>query len=335
MKNISWSIILFIAFIGCSKTVKSNMNSEKQNNKISILRFDKDLYQYLKAPSNSLEDSLNNKYPNLGKTLSLSVSNSYLPNDSDQTYTILRNYFSHPALMNIYYDASFRVYNNVNSFEDALHKVQNRIHEYMPTQKLPRLAMHVSGFKENVIVLNGLISLSCDKYLGSEYPAYQSFFEPYQRQQMTPEYIVRDYLKAWLVSDIVKQNDHHKTSLLTSIIHEGKILYILSQLLPDVPNRIIIGYTDQQLTWNQENEKNIWNAIIKQNHLYTTDYLIISKYILDAPFTSTISAQSPGRSGAWVGWQIVNEYIKKTNTSIEELLTADAATILKLSKYNP
>ena len=74
-----------------------------------------------------------------------------------------------------------------------------------------------------------------------------------------------------------------------------------------------------------------------QNHIFSTDLMTMNKYINDAPFTSTISQESPGRLGIWVGWQIVNEYMKKnSDISLKELIqSTDYQNILTQSEYNP
>jgi hypothetical protein len=39
--------------------------------------------------------------------------------------------------------------------------------------------------------------------------------------------------------------------------------------------------------------------------------MLIKKYIDEAPFTATVSQESPGRLGVWLGWQIVQSYMDK------------------------
>jgi uncharacterized protein YjaZ len=57
----------------------------------------------------------------------------------------------------------------------------------------------------------------------------------------------------------------------------------------------------------------------------------------DGPFTSEISQDSPGRLGIWVGWQIVDSYMRNNeNVSIQELINeGDAQKILEQSFYKP
>ena len=150
---------------------------------------------------------------------------------------------------------------------------------------------------------------------------------------MQPEDIVKDYIKAWLISDIIKPADHE--TLLSAMIDEGKILYALSILLPGEDTDNLIGYTSQQSAWCKNNEKDIWQKIVKENYLYSTDHMLITRLTNDAASTTVVSPQSPGRVGAWIGWQIVNQYANKKGFLLEDILSMDAQTILKGAKYNP
>lgn len=330
MKSISCLIFfILMPLIGCSGTT-NHKSSDTTQYQVSIMRFDKDFYNYLQQPSKQLEDSLTIKYATL-----LPAFVSITDNGGDSIYftSSLREYFSHPVLKKIYQDALL-TFADVSPYEAQLTQANQLIGENFQGKQLPALSMHVSGFKENVIVFDNLISISTDKYLGSEYPAYQEFFQGYQRQQMQPDFVVRDYLKAWLMSDLIKTTIDQPT-LLSAMVQEGKILYALSVLLPNDEAKNLIGYTTEQMNWVKENEKDIWKTIVKKSNLFTTDHMLITRYINDAPYTMPISQQSPGRVGCWIGWQIVDQYAKKSGATLQDILKLDAQTILKEAKYNP
>lgn len=330
MKNIVYLLaFIIISFVGCSGTIKKESDENLQI-KVSIIRFDKDAYKYLQQPNAVNESMLRETYPLLLPAFGrVAMDNS----DPNTFFASLRDYFSNPALMQIYKDA-LKIFDDVTKYEEELTKANSLIAEHLKGKKLPNFAMHVSGFRENVIILNNLISISTDKYLGSDYSAYTDFFKPYERQQMQPQYIVRDYLKAWLMSDIIKP-DSEDNNLLSAMVNEGKVLYALSSFLPEEEANNIIGYTTSQMNWCKQNEKSTWVSIVKQDYLFSTDNMIITRFINDGASTMTISPNSPGRLGSWVGWQIVKQYAKKKDASLQEIIDSDAQTILKEAKYNP
>lgn len=334
-------ITLFYLFISLS-SLYSCTSSSKQGNDftsiqnqgelISIKRFDQDLYKYIETPSFQHQDSLVKAYGEFLEAFgTVTINNS--DTNTPSYFSDLKGYFSNPMLSQIYKDA-LDTFNMVLSYEQELSVANKLIQENFAGKQLPALGMHVSGFKANTIVLADLISISIDRYLGSDYSGYQDFFEDYQRQQMEPRMITRDYLKAWILTEMSTSNK--RKDLLSEIINEGKVLYALHLLLPDWSKADLIGYTPQQLEWSKGRENEIWKTTIDQNYLFSTDYLTIQKYLDDAPYTVTVSTDSPGRLGAWLGWQIVNAYAENTGASLDSIINeSNMQNILKQSKYNP
>jgi len=63
----------------------------------------------------------------------------------------------------------------------------------------------------------------------------------------------------------------------------------------------------------------------------------IIRYINASPTTSGFPLDSPGRTGVWIGWQIVRKYMKNfPETTLSELMqNSDYQQILNDSKYFP
>ena len=78
-------------------------------------------------------------------------------------------------------------------------------------------------------------------------------------------------------------------------------------------------------------------AVIEQKHLFSSDLFLIRKYVNDAPFTAPLSQDSPGRAGAWIGWQIVRSYMERNpSVTLPELMrTNDYERLLEQSGYRP
>ena len=76
---------------------------------------------------------------------------------------------------------------------------------------------------------------------------------------------------------------------------------------------------------------------MEKRDLFKTESNILSSYINDGPFTSEITQESPGRLGQWVGWRIVNSYMRNNKeVTLQELMNEnDAQKILEQSYYKP
>ena len=121
------------------------------------------------------------------------------------------------------------------------------------------------------------------------------------------------------------------------MIFRGKQLFLLSQLLPDEPAWELIGYSKEQWDWCKTYEKAIWNRIMEKRDLFKTESSVLSSYINDGPFTSEVTQDSPGRLGQWVGWRIVDSYMRNNKkVTLQELMNEnDAQKILEQSYYKP
>ena len=111
MKDIAYLLtFIILSFIGCSGTTMKNSGLSQQE-KVTIMRFDKDVYNYLQQPDAVKESGLKDKYPLLLPAFGrIAMDNS----DPMTFFPALRDYFSHPALMQIYKDA-------LNTFDNVTH----------------------------------------------------------------------------------------------------------------------------------------------------------------------------------------------------------------------
>ena len=122
------------------------------------------------------------------------------------------------------------------------------------------------------------------------------------------------------------------------MIHSGKILYLKDVILPEYKEEEKIGYTESQLHWCQENESYMWRYFIENQLLYDDDPKLLLRFVNPAPFSKfylEIDNESPGKVGAWTGWQIVRSYMKNNEVSLTQLMQTDAKEIFEKSNYKP
>ena len=327
-KRYIFLILLTLCHFNSCDMITGRSSSAKP---VHINRFDKDLFQLIIQDTPELQEKMTTDYPAMLKVIGLGifeVGDIHQPDFFDR----LMNYYSEPTLNQLYRDA-IRIYDNIEILEADLGAGFQYLKTGFPTMQIPAVYMHVSGLQQNILIADSLLSISIDKYLDSNYPLYEIFFPDYQLQKMTPEHIVPDFLKAWLLSEY--PFDGNNRALLDRMIYEGKIKYVIHQALPQVLPEILLGYNSKEYQWCKKNEKIIWKTIIERNHLFTPDAATTAGYFSDRP-SDFISNDAPGNIGSWIGWQIVSKYMDKARVSIEDMMkNTDYQEILKKSKYKP
>ena len=254
--------------------------------------------------------------------------------DSAITHDTYKLFRSNKEVGKLYEDA-LKIYADVSDIEKDLTEAFRRAKYFLPQFPTPRVYCHVSGLNQSLIVDEEFISLSIDNYLGADYQLYKEIgIYKYQRPNMRREKVAPDYITAWLSSEF---SNSLADNLLSDMIRYGKILYTVSVLLPKTPERVIMGYSEEQWDWVKENEANMWNALIASKDLYTTSMIIKNQYVGEGPFTKPFTQESPGRAGTYIGWRIVENYMKyNPQISIQQLLQQpDAQMILNNSNYRP
>lgn len=226
-------------------------------------------------------------------------------------------------------------YANFDPVQSEFVTLFKHVKYYFPETKLPKVITVISemDYNNKVIYADSLVIVSLEMYLGKEHKFYQF-----------PEYIKQNFEQGQIMPDVVSSFFRYKIapiqdkSLLSNMIFEGKELYLKDMLLPDYSDSDKMSYTPEQIKWCQENESYMWRYFIEKELLYNDDQKLIPRFINMAPFSKfylEIDNESPGRVGAWVGWQIVRSYMENNKVSLQQLLNANTKEIFEKSKYKP
>lgn len=208
-----------------------------------------------------------------------------------------------------------------------------RMKTLFPEMSTPRVETIVTGLYNDLIISDTLIIIGLDHFIG-EGATY--------RPLNIPNYILQRYDKAHLPAIIMKflagpkiaKGDNE--TLLSEMIDFGKTYYLLSQLMPCTSDSILIGFTPEAMQQVTENEAVIWANFVENEILYSRDHQMKQKFLSERPNVYEISKDCPGRIGAWVGWKIVQSYMRNQDTSVKELIgTTNNEKIFQQSGYKP
>jgi hypothetical protein len=210
---------------------------------------------------------------------------------------------------------------------------------YFPELPLPEVYTINTEFSYNVVMLDSsVLAVALDMYLGKEYPFYYSFDFPYYLiRRFEPEYMVPNAMEV-IYNEYFGPDDFRETdALIYAMIENGKKLYFLECMQPRKPKHLLIGFTKEQLKWCKKEEGEIWRHYNELDLFYSKDYMEHRRHVNDGPSTIGMPPESPGNVGSWVGWQIVNNYMKNAgdNVTLQELLKTKPEVILAKSKYKP
>lgn len=251
----------------------------------------------------------------------------------NEFHTIFHN---DPDIANLY-DSCETTFLDVSSLEKELTWAFHRLTYFFPHMEIPKVYMHISGYGESIVSAPGMLSASLDKYLGADHPMYRILFEPYKYRRMVPEKLLSDYLIGWIRSEWTPERMIQKDRLLDHLIYEGKITFLTSLVLPDEPLERLLAFTPEELKWCRAHEKQMWKSLLEHQMLYTTEKLVISRFLEEGPNTPYFPSESPARAVTWLGYRIVEAYMTRNDTVTPQAMMdlIDAQALLNASLYRP
>lgn len=256
----------------------------------------------------------------------------FFPAGNDNSVWI--NKMQDPIWKEVYTEVQ-KKYANFEPEKEELETLFKHIKYYFPETKTPKVITVIAemDYNNKAIYADSLVIISLELYLGKEHKFYQ--FPNYLKQNFVEKQIAPDVVASFSTRKIPPVLDK---DLLTQMIYNGKQLYLKDLLLPEYSDAEKMGYTPEQITWCEGNENYMWRYFIEREMLYNNDQKLISRFINPAPFSKfylEIDNDSPGRVGAWIGWQIVRSFAKNNDMPISELLKMNAKELFEKSKYKP
>ncbi len=323
---------LLLAFGGCKQKSRFTVDSS-HGPKVEIGRLDRDM---LLLDTGNMLEGLRQLYENYPVFFPYYVVNvlGFNPSDTLSVVAALESFLTDSIFAEVNRDV-LESYASIDDLEEALSTAYTHVRHYFPDIALPEVCLFVSGFNYSILMTDGVVGMGSDMYLGSDYPAYATLTYHYMANNMKRENLVPDLVSAWLFSTFRMEGG--KNRLIDQMLYRGKVMFLLSVCLPHTPDEALIGYTPEQLAWCRRYERAMWATVIDQKHLFSSDVFLIRKYLNDAPFTSPISQDSPGRAGTWIGWQIVRSYMERNpEVSLQQLMQeSDYELLLQKSGYRP
>lgn len=336
-KQIYLIFLTSLLLTACGRSKKVDVSNIDVN--VTIQRFDHDLDAAHSKPLDTQVAFLQKKYGVFYQDYIERIVKWGSIRDTAY-YKIMREVLNAQSYHDLKHDVD-SVYPNLDKQNAEITDAFRHIKYYYPQKKLPKVYAYFSGFQVQTSIGNGYFAIGLDMFLGADsrfYPALRETIPHYISHRFTPANIAPRVVEGIAREDMFPENDQDK-SLLSKMVYNGKILYFMDKILPDVPDSTKIGYTTKQMQWCDDFKANIWGYFLEENLLYETDYEKIQKYLGEAPFTPGLGEKNDAapKLALWTGWQIVRQYMDKhPEISLPQLMAdRDAQKILNESKYRP
>lgn len=323
-------LLVGMFFVSCRIGMGEDAASREEG--ISVLRYDKLLTDYVRSNSFSAMQKLNMEYRQPTKILIEDVLAIGVVGD-DTISQKLQKFYSDTTLLRLLADVEAK-YPNLEQVEKELTHGFRKLKKEVPEIPIPFIYSQVSAFNESIILVDSLLGISLDKYMGEDYPLYKRFYYDYQRRTMRPDRIVPDCFAYYLLSRY-RFMFREGTCLVDLMLYYGKINYVVQQLLGYDSVGEVLGYSEEEDKWCRKYEDKVWNYFVENGYLYARDPMVMRKYMKPAASIELLGESAPALIGTWLGTRIVSSYMKRhKDLGLQGLLEmTDYRTILKESGY--
>lgn len=316
MKIYGFAVVLCLFFLSCNQKSKVEKEVEEIPVDIKVERFDKVFFET--KPQDLAK--VKKQYP------------FFFPGNDDNVWVQKMN---DPIWREVYTEVQ-KKYSNFEPVRKEFNELFQHVKYYFPKTKIPKVITVIGEMDYNAksIYADSLVVVALELYLGKNHKFYE--FPNYLKETFEERQIMPDVVSSFSYRNIPNSIDK---SLVAQMVFEGKQLYAKDLLIPEYTDAEKMGYTPEQIKWCEENEAYMWRYFIENEMLYSEDPKLRARFIAPAPFSKfflEIDNDSPGRVGAWIGWQMVRSYMKNnSDVTLAELFKLEPKEIFEKSKYKP
>jgi hypothetical protein len=201
---------------------------------------------------------------------------------------------------------------------------------HLPKAKIPESVVFMNSFfASNAFSTERQIGIGLERYLGKETDVIlelpgDSFYQ-WMKDGLDERYLSRDALCSWIMTHIVEDVSGN---LAEQMIRWGKVIYLAEAAFPEKEKSILLRYSEEGMKWALDQEREIWNYLVREKLLFKIDERFKINMLNEAPFTVGLPEKGPDRLGQFIGWRMVRKYMEIKRVSVEELIKTPYTAIL-------
>ena len=206
---------------------------------------------------------------------------------------------------------------------------------------LPKIYTVISPYNQSIMIGDDYFVIALNHYLGADEPLY-NYFPAHKRRYKEPSRIGIDLSEALIKSnylnDISLQSDSH--NVLSSMIYEGVVMKLMQELNPELSIEDILMWSSEEVKWFKNNEQSVWQYLIANDILYSTDERYIQELNAPSPTHFYASHGAPDMIGRYIGYKVLDGYMKSTKiskldtNSVNQIFNQLPQQVLITSGYN-
>jgi hypothetical protein len=227
--------------------------------------------------------------------------------------------------------------------QDNLEEAFKRVHYYFPNYTLSNKVITFIGPLESYgnIVTKDALALGLQMYLGGQSEWYfseriQTIYPNYLSRRFAPEYITVNSVQN-IINDIVPEPQGNG-NLMYEMIEAGKRQYVINKCMPNAPDSIRFGFTQEQVKSVQYQEAKIWEYILHSKLSYSANPADIRSFMQEGVYNDIFGESIPGNVGKYIGYKIVASWMDQKaqkGIHLEQLLKTPADKLFEAAAYNP
>ena len=333
-------LISSIILTGCGKknkpveVAKPELTEEQaataKNIDITLKRYEQDLFNIDQKNMKAAFAAMYGKYPE-----NIIANGAW---ENQEMIQAMREFINDPVIQGIYKETETQ-YADMSDFKKEISPALTLYLTHFPGERIPEFCTLVAGIDFQMPQVFGYantIFICLDMYLGPDCRLYA--------QAGMPKYIAARCDKKYMATDcfskaLVYKHLPEKTpiTLLDCMVEAGKKMLFTQTMFPNTPPQDILGYSKEQYKWAVGHESAIWHKLVEKNMVYDKSDDVARRMIEETPFTRDFGNDSPGRLGVFIGFQIVQSYMKThPETTLDQLMKmTDSQKLLKESGYKP
>jgi len=177
-----------------------------------------------------------------------------------------------------------------------------------------------------------------DNFLGAGYPGYEGI-PAYQRDLLRQSQLPVAYAHALLAT--LSLENFNDPTLVAQMVYQGKIALATEALTGySIETSEVLGYRPEEWSFLETSESNIWEVMVREKMLFSTDMMVRQRLAEPAPFSKLGTAMDgdiPGRVARSIGYKLVKSYAENhRELSLKEIIKIrDAQKFLRDAQYKP